>query len=222
MDDGESDPADTAADFDAESPADGLAAGLAAHVERWSLRLGAPAPAARAAADAAAALSRATGAGHVCLTLDELADDDDPGRRPARTPRGVARRRRRHARPASRRWCSTPTAGSTCTATSTTSAALAARLERAARPVAWRGWTPATQRPAGRTLCRQRAAPAACPTGSASPRALALRQRLAVVSGGPGTGKTTTVVALLACLLAREPGAAASRWPRPPARPRRG
>lgn len=35
--------------------------------------------------------------------------------------------------------------------------------------------------------------------------ALALRRRVVVLSGGPGTGKTTTVVGLLACLLAREP-----------------
>ncbi|MET0509508.1 MAG: exodeoxyribonuclease V subunit alpha [Burkholderiaceae bacterium] len=34
--------------------------------------------------------------------------------------------------------------------------------------------------------------------------ALALRSRLAVISGGPGTGKTTTVVNLLACLMAGE------------------
>jgi len=35
--------------------------------------------------------------------------------------------------------------------------------------------------------------------------ALALRNGLTVVSGGPGTGKTTTVVNLLACLIAQEP-----------------
>jgi exodeoxyribonuclease V alpha subunit len=35
--------------------------------------------------------------------------------------------------------------------------------------------------------------------------ALALTRRLAIISGGPGTGKTTTVAALIACLLALEP-----------------
>ena len=36
--------------------------------------------------------------------------------------------------------------------------------------------------------------------------ALALRGRLTVISGGPGTGKTTTVVNLLACLVTLDPG----------------
>ena len=36
--------------------------------------------------------------------------------------------------------------------------------------------------------------------------ALALRQPLTVISGGPGTGKTTTVVNILACLLTQAPG----------------
>jgi exodeoxyribonuclease V alpha subunit len=35
--------------------------------------------------------------------------------------------------------------------------------------------------------------------------ALALASRLAIISGGPGTGKTTTVAALIACLLELEP-----------------
>jgi exodeoxyribonuclease V alpha subunit len=36
--------------------------------------------------------------------------------------------------------------------------------------------------------------------------ALAWRGQLTIISGGPGTGKTTTVVALLACLLTEDPG----------------
>ncbi|MCL2160990.1 MAG: exodeoxyribonuclease V subunit alpha [Betaproteobacteria bacterium] len=35
--------------------------------------------------------------------------------------------------------------------------------------------------------------------------ALALTRRLTIISGGPGTGKTTTVAALIACLVALEP-----------------
>ena len=34
---------------------------------------------------------------------------------------------------------------------------------------------------------------------------LALRQGLTIVSGGPGTGNTTTVANLLACLIAQDP-----------------
>ena len=52
--------------------------------------------------------------------------------------------------------------------------------------------------------------------------AQAVRRRLAVISGGPGTGKTTTVVRLLAALL-EQPGGErlAIGLAAPPARPRR-
>lgn len=52
-------------------------------------------------------------------------------------------------------------------------------------------------------------APAAVPVQAADREALiaqALARRLTVISGGPGTGKTTTVVALLGALLAQAPG----------------
>jgi exodeoxyribonuclease V alpha subunit len=60
--------------------------------------------------------------------------------------------------------------------------------------------------------------------------AMAARSAFAIVTGGPGTGKTTTVVRLLAVLQAlalaatapaSRPVPCASAWRRPPARPRR-
>lgn len=49
--------------------------------------------------------------------------------------------------------------------------------------------------------------PGAEPDWQALAVAQALRQRLTVISGGPGTGKTSTVVKLLACVLADQPQA---------------
>ena len=46
---------------------------------------------------------------------------------------------------------------------------------------------------------------AATPNWQKLAGALALTGRLTIISGGPGTGKTTTVVNLLACLLKQEP-----------------
>lgn len=48
--------------------------------------------------------------------------------------------------------------------------------------------------------------PGATPDWQLIAVALALRGRLTIISGGPGTGKTTTVVNLLACLLGQDPG----------------
>ena len=53
--------------------------------------------------------------------------------------------------------------------------------------------------------------------------ALAATQWTTVVAGGPGTGKTHTVARVLALLIeAARAGSRGSRWPHPPARPRRG
>lgn len=46
----------------------------------------------------------------------------------------------------------------------------------------------------------------AAPVGQALAAAAALRSRLCVITGGPGTGKTTTVVRILALLLSARPG----------------
>ncbi|WP_416462701.1 exodeoxyribonuclease V subunit alpha [Rubrivivax gelatinosus] len=184
-----------------ETPAEALAAGLGAHVEAWSRRLGAEADDARAAGRAAEALSRATAAGHVCLMLDEL--DGEPGDwrarleasrvvGPAHAPgaaplvldadgRLYLQRDFDHER------------------------RLAARLKAAARPVP--GALDAAARARLAELFAANTSTDDAPDWQRAAAALALRQRLAVISGGPGTGKTTTVVALLACLLADNPEA---------------
>lgn len=53
--------------------------------------------------------------------------------------------------------------------------------------------------------------PSGAVDGQALAVAQALRQRLTVISGGPGTGKTSTVLRLLACVLAAQPQGAAPR-----------
>ena len=108
------------------------------------------------------------------------------------------------------------------------------------RPLLARG-TPGRRRPARAAAARSRSTSRASPTAStacsrraeataraaaARPRQAAVRRRFAVVAGGPGTGKTTTVARIVA-LLAEQAAAAGdprrwSRSPRRPARPRRG
>ncbi|HVL55410.1 MAG TPA: exodeoxyribonuclease V subunit alpha [Burkholderiaceae bacterium] len=58
-----------------------------------------------------------------------------------------------------------------------------------------------------RVFDRARAAPPDGADWQKIAAALALRNKLTIVSGGPGTGKTTTVVAMLACLVAAQPRA---------------
>ena len=200
--------------------ADALARGLAAHVQRWATDRGAPADAAQAAANAARALSLATGLGHVCVWLADL---------PALTAA----------------WPAAADPGLPTTPTTWRSQLLASRvvgtpaapdgqplvLDADGRLYLHRQFD-LERRLAKRLLQSTRPWPADAAADAATATqlatlfgtgrdgqpptqpdwqmlaaALALRSRLTVVSGGPGTGKTTTVVNLLACLLAREPGA---------------
>ena len=123
------------------------------------------------------------------------------------------------ADPATCRWCSKATC-STCAAIANTNAA--SRRACCASP---RTPPPAAdQRRAGAAVRRTVPARRAPATRQAHAAALALLRSLLLVTGGPGTGKTTTIARAAAA--ADRAGARcrprtrrASRWPRPPAAP---
>lgn len=205
--------------------ADALARGLAQQVQRWSLARGAAAPAAWAAACAAQALSLAMGDGHVCVWLADL---------PALTARLVdapAAGRLQEATGAARQLPATDAAWRTLLQASAVVGSAAAPanqplvLDADGRLYLHRQFD-LERRLARRLLQGQpTAAPARDDDAATATRlqalfgarpgdpadwqmlaaALALHNRLTVISGGPGTGKTTTVVNLLACLLAQAP-----------------
>ncbi len=201
--------ADTMTAFD---PAQALADGFAHQIAAWSRQLGAPAIAVQAARQAAAALSLASSQGHVCWPLAEIAAAH-PG-----LPAGLP------GLPDLPAWTQALRASQVVGTAAAPGQrplvlddegrlylhrdfdherALARRLLQAAQCDA-----PATWPPAVPALLRRLFPP--LPGGAANwqqlAAALALRQRLLVVSGGPGPGKTTTVVQLLALLLAGQPG----------------
>ena len=173
-----------------------LADGLAMHVRQWSRRQGADEAAADRAGQAARTLCLATLDGHVCLSLAELPD-------------GAAAQR---AALLASRVVGTPAAR----------AAMPLILDAADRLYLHRHFDDES-RLAARLV--QAAGAAALPVGAAARQRLrasfpaasgeidwqqlavatALTRRLCIVSGGPGTGKTSTVVKLLACLLADSP-----------------
>lgn len=185
-------------------PGDGagrLAEGLAAQVEAWARARGATDEDARAARRAARALSLAMAEGHVCLPLEpggqepsqDAASLQDSAallrsgvvgtpRHPGAMPLVLDEEGRLYLHRYFDYECR-----------------LARRLRMAAvaatppSPTAIE-WLNRLFEPSGPEVDWQKLA-----------AALALRQRLAVISGGPGTGKTTTVVNLLACLIAQQP-----------------
>jgi exodeoxyribonuclease V alpha subunit len=190
-----------------------LADGFARHAAQWAAAEDASAASVAAVDQAARALSLAVSAGHVCLMLASLAAAareaepasrlDAAGWRDALLASGVV---------------GTPEAPGALPLILDADdrlylhryfdyeRRLAARLVQARRAPA----DPAARSPALRArLGELFAANAARLDGAADwqqlAAALALRGRLTVISGGPGTGKTTTVVNLLSCLIALDP-----------------
>lgn len=197
-----------------------LAAGFAYRMGALAGRVGATPAAARWARRAAFAVSRATSEGHVCLSLERLArrygetlaqaaaalresgivsdgTQDAAALRPLvvdaagrlylaryyEDERRLAGAVSAHARALGERDARADVADiAGASARETGETGLAARLTRFFGP------------PDSSEVDWQRAC-----------AALALSSRLTVVSGGPGTGKTTTVVGMLACLIDADP-----------------
>ena len=190
-----------------------LADGFARHASQWSAQAGAESAVVAAVARAAAALSLAVSQGHVCLMLASLtgtALDDDASPRLDRAGWRAALRASgivgTPESPGARPLILDDEDRLYLHRYFDYERRLASRLTQARRTPP----DPAIASPALRAqLAELFADNAASLAGAADwqqlAAALALRGRLTVISGGPGTGKTTTVVNLLACLIALDP-----------------
>jgi len=205
------------------SPAAALALGFARQVQRWALARGAPPEAAAAAQAAARALSLATGEGHVCLRLQDLAEADLgaasaglPGDAHPGLPGDLSHWRHqllasavvgRHDAPGQLPLVLDAEDRLYLHRYFDFERRLARRLVLAAHQPTRDAGRDAPTRAQLATLFAGNAPPAGDADWQKLAAGLALRGRLTVISGGPGTGKTTTVVNLLACLLAQQPEA---------------
>lgn len=183
-----------------------LATGFAKRIERWARARGASVEAARAAGRAARAVSLAGSEGHVCTTLERVATTDPTGE-----SSGTALRSLLDAST----MVGTPTAPGTLPLIVDGDGRvylhrqfdyecrLARRLLNAARPIDLGAAAMAHLRSHLEALSPT--VEGAQPDWQKLAVALAMGNQLAIISGGPGTGKTTMVVNLLACLLEFDP-----------------
>ncbi len=183
---------------DGDLPERALAQAFAQRVSRWSREGGATAAAADAAGAAAYAASMAVSGGHTCVPLADVAGDGDAASFHAKlvssTVAATAAEQRDGAMP--------------LVVDDAQRVYLARYFDyeaRLARAVAHRAGAPLLPVvPLAAAMLKQQFGREASP-GQKLAAALALLRTLVIVSGGPGTGKTTTVVKLLACLIAGDP-----------------
>ena len=195
------------------APDERLAAAFGDHGERWARQQGAPDAAAQIARRAATLVSLATSNGHSCLAIDELLDSLNAA---AGIPIDVAALR---ARLRESKVVGTPHAPESLPLIADDERVYLHRyfdyecrlagslMARSAEPSG--ATAPTTLPPHVMALLDQLFAGNSPEPGTPDWQKIAvisaLLGRLTIISGGPGTGKTTTVVNLLACLLEANP-----------------
>lgn len=185
-----------------------LAEGFARRIGALAQRLGASPPAARWARRAAFAVSRATSAGHVCVSLEGLA--------------------RRYGEPFDEALAALRASGVVSDGAQDAAALSPLVVDAAGRLYLARYYDDERRLATAVLEHAQLACDTDADTDALAARlapffgspdasevdwqraaaALSLSSRLTVVSGGPGTGKTTTVVGMLACLIDANPSLA--------------